>query len=379
MTVATIQEYLNAAGQKRYEVRYRKPDHSSSRKRGFKTKRDATEYLHEQQALMNRGQFIDETLGKITVATLAGPWLKSKQSVRKASTYKSLESSWRNQVEPVWGSRRINGIRKSEVQTWVAAMAQTLSATSVIRAYGILLALLDVAVNDRRIPNNDARGIEDIPRKAAKRRAYLSIDQVDALAAEAGDHGTLVLTLAYTGLRWGEATALRLRDFDALRRRLNVSENAVDVNGTIITGTPKTHVMRSVPVPQFLVELLARECEGKTQEGRIFGDGVGFVRQPTSGRGWFESAVRRCQEHDATFPRVTPHDLRHTAASIAISKTKNPKLVQRMLGHKSAAMTLDTYADLFDDDLDALGIELDDARSVSKRGPEASQRAKKNP
>ena len=379
MTLATIQEYLNAAGQKRYEVRYRKPDHSSSRKRGFKTKRDATDYLHEQQALMNRGQFIDETLGKVTVSTLAGPWLKSKQSVRKASTYKSLESSWRNQVEPVWGSRRINGIRKSEVQTWVATMSQTLSATSVIRAYGILLALLDVAVNDRRIPNNDARGIEDIPRKAAKRRAYLSIDQVDALAAEAGDHGTLVLTLAYTGLRWGEATALRLRDFDALRRRLNVSENAVDVNGTIITGTPKTHVMRSVPVPQFLVELLARECEGKNQEGRIFGDGVGFVRQPTSGRGWFESAVRRCQDQDATFPRVTPHDLRHTAASIAISKTKNPKLVQRMLGHKSAAMTLDTYADLFDDDLDALGIELDDARTGSKRGPEASQRAKKNP
>ena len=53
----------------------------------------------------------------------------------------------------------------------------------------------------------------------------------------------------------------------------------------------------------------------------------------------------------ADIERLTPHDLRHTAASLAISSGANVKAVQRMLGHKSAAMTLDTYADLFDDDL----------------------------
>lgn len=56
--------------------------------------------------------------------------------------------------------------------------------------------------------------------------------------------------------------------------------------------------------------------------------------------------------------RLVPHDLRHTAASLAISAGANVKAVQKMLGHGPAAMTLDVYADLFDDDLDAVGDAL---------------------
>lgn len=63
-------------------------------------------------------------------------------------------------------------------------------------------------------------------------------------------------------------------------------------------------------------------------------------------------------------PVVTPHDLRHTAASLAISAGANVKAVQRMLGHSSAAMTLDRYADLFEDDLDSVADALDAARAV---------------
>lgn len=67
---------------------------------------------------------------------------------------------------------------------------------------------------------------------------------------------------------------------------------------------------------------------------------------------------------DPTFGRVTPHDMRHTAASLAISAGANVKAVQRMLGHASAAMTLDTYADLFDDDLDHVAEALGRARGL---------------
>jgi len=58
---------------------------------------------------------------------------------------------------------------------------------------------------------------------------------------------------------------------------------------------------------------------------------------------------------------LTPHELRHTAASLAISSGANVKAVQRMLGHASAAMTLDVYAGLFDDDLDGLADRMDEA------------------
>ena len=66
---------------------------------------------------------------------------------------------------------------------------------------------------------------------------------------------------------------------------------------------------------------------------------------------------------------MTAHDLRHTAASLAISAGANVKAVQRMLGHASAAMTLDVYADLFDSDLDAV------AESVAKLWPRAQNEA----
>jgi integrase len=84
---------------------------------------------------------------------------------------------------------------------------------------------------------------------------------------------------------------------------------------------------------------------------------------PSSHESWLSGAVKRCRKADPEFPRITAHGLRHTAASLAISAGANPKVVQRMLGHASAAMTLDVYADLFDSDLDEVAV------TVSKMWP----------
>jgi hypothetical protein len=87
-------------------------------------------------------------------------------------------------------------------------------------------------------------------------------------------------------------------------------------------------------------------------------DDGGHLRRPHSTSGWFAKAVA-----ESGVPRTTPHDLRHTAASLAVSAGANVKAVHKMLGHASAAMTLDIYADLFDDDLGAVAAALDQARS----------------
>lgn len=62
---------------------------------------------------------------------------------------------------------------------------------------------------------------------------------------------------------------------------------------------------------------------------------------------------------------MTPHDLRHTAASLAVSAGASVKAVQTMLGHKSAAMTLDVYSDLFDSDLDDVAARMDAQRGLA--------------
>lgn len=63
--------------------------------------------------------------------------------------------------------------------------------------------------------------------------------------------------------------------------------------------------------------------------------------------------------------RLTPHDIRHTAASLAIASGASVKGVQRLLGHKDAAMTLNVYASLFEDDLDTVSDRLDAAISAA--------------
>jgi hypothetical protein len=120
----------------------------------------------------------------------------------KPSAFSVVETAWRLHVEPTWGNRRLGEIRHSEVQSWLTRFGandgKPRSVTLVLRAYGVLAAILDVAVKDRRIPANPARGVK-LPRRVKKRRSYLSPGQIELLAAESGKHAALVYFLAYTG------------------------------------------------------------------------------------------------------------------------------------------------------------------------------------
>ncbi|TFD48720.1 site-specific integrase [Cryobacterium sp. Hh11] len=363
--MGSITSYSTEDG-KRYRVRYRDPDRNSREKAGFSRKKDAEDYLANITVSALRGEYVNPKTAKSTIADLGDEWI-SNQTHLKPSSYAAQESAWRVHVKPVWGARRVGEITHSDVKNWVTKITPGRSATVVIRAYGVLAAILDVAVLDRRLTTNPARGVK-LPRKAKKKRNYLTAAQVELLAANSGKNATLVYTLAYTGLRWGEATGIRIRSLDTLRRRIFVAENAVWLGARVVVGTPKTHEARSVPYPKFLSEPIALQCEGKNREGLVFGDGVNHQRQSAGHGGWFEHAVKRCQNIDPNFPKITPHDLRHTAASLAISAGANVKAVQRMLGHASAAMTLDTYADLFEDDLDDVSDRLDAARAESVVG-----------
>jgi integrase len=232
--------------------------------------------------------------------------------------------------------------------------AQGAGATTVLRAHGVLSGILAAAVKSRRLAINPAKGVENLPRKTARRHVYLIADDVAALADESGRHRALVLTLAYCGLRWGEAIGLRVRDVEFLRRRLSVHENAVQIGVEHAVGPTKGRKARSVPVPAFVLDELSAQCAGKAPGDLVFpGPDGGYLPRPKSSGGWFAAAVKR-----AKVQSITPHDLRHTCASLAVSAGVNVLALQRMLGHTSAKVTLDTYADLFDDDLDAVAAAL---------------------
>jgi integrase len=252
-----------------------------------------------------------------------------------------------------------------------------LSAGSVRKIHSVLSGVLALAVKDRRIASNPCDGV-NLPRVNPQRRKYLTAAQVadlaDAAATPTGksrgartaetfaQNALVVYVLAYCGLRWGELAALRVSSVDLLRRRFNITESVSDVDGEgLVWTTPKDHETRSVGVPVFLVDALAAHMVGKDREAVLFPSHRGEpLSHRAERRAWFTGAAEAIG-----VPGLTPHELRHTAASLAVSVGANVKAVQRMLGHASAAMTLDTYADLFDDDLDAVAERLDSLARVN--------------
>lgn len=167
-----------------------------------------------------------------------------------------------------------------------------------------------------------------------------------------------------------------MRDVEFLKRRLNVHDNAVQLGVDHAEGLTKSRRQRSVPVPQFVLDDLSVQCQGRAIDELVFGNGGQYQPRPKSTGGWFAGAVKR-----AKVQKITPHDLRHTCASIAISSGMNVLALARMLGHADPSVTLRVYADLFDTDLDAVAVALDTkcAQSVPKRRPSIREETRGRP
>lgn len=213
-------------------------------------------------------------------------------------------------------------------------------------------------MKSKRIAVNPARGV-DLPKQALAGRRYLAVGQVEGLAEAAGAGRDVVLVLAYCGLRIGELAALRRRHVDMLRRRFRIEESVTDVDGAMVWSSPKDHQRRSVPFPRFLTEPLAIRLEGLAEDDLVFpAVRGGALRVRVMRRGWFDAAATA-----AGVEGLTPHELRHTAASLAVSAGASVLSLQRMLGHDKPSTTLDVYSDLFDEDLDGVADRLSEARA----------------
>ncbi|MBW3090393.1 tyrosine-type recombinase/integrase [Bifidobacterium miconisargentati] len=384
--MANIVKYTTSKGEVRYRVRYRKPDGTQTDKRGFKRKKDAENWAAEHVTIAKAtGTFIDPQAGNRLFRDMYESWLSMKKPFWKPSQLETTETSYRTHVGPKWGGRRIGDITNAELQEWVGTLALDRSASVVLRAKGIVSAVLDRAVEDRLIAENPCKGL-DLPRKPVRkeRRVYLPIPRLVRFAEECGkamnlgaERRALVLLLGFCGLRWGEAAGLRREDVDLERGLLTVRHNIVWVRGRPVEGTPKSYEMRNVPMPVIVSDALRPLLAERHAGDRVFSDtGGGPIRMQSvsavrGNRTWWPSALKRLGwEHD-DWP--SPHDLRHTAASIAVHAGANVKALQRMLGHKSAAMTLDVYADLFDSDLMDVSrmvgaaVELECGQNVGKK------------
>ena len=347
--------FVERRAKDRWKARYRGPD-GRERARTFATSKEAHDFLAARTVDLRRGDWTDPKLGQITVGEWGRLWLDRKAARLKPSTAASYRSLLDTCVLPEWERVRLGDVTYHEVDGWVARLSQRLGASRVRKAHVVLSQILDAAVKDGRLSKNPARGV-DLPRLPKREQRFLTQEQVHALAIAAGDYKPMVLVLAYCGLRFGEAAALRVRNVDLMRGRIRVAGSVSEINGQLVWGTPKSHQARTVPLPRFLRDPLAEHMAGKGPEDLVFTspDGTALRNGNFRRRTW-DPAARQ-----VGLDGFTPHDLRHTTASLAVDAGANVKTLQQILGHASAAMTLDVYAGLFDDSIDRLADRLDQA------------------
>jgi len=322
----------------------------------FERKVDAQRWLDQVTASLITGTYIDPVLARVTVGEWGARWLDGHAAI-KLSTKTRYESLLRVHVLPRWGTVPVSAVNVADVEAWLSQLtASGLAASSVRHSYRVLSLILEHAVRAGRLPRNPVKGAS-LPRARRAEKRFLTHAQLQDLAIAAGHDRLIIEVLGYTGLRFGELAALRVCRVDFMRRRLEVAESVTEIQGRAVFGTPKTHHRRSVPFPRSLLEPLTALVAGRDPNELLFtGPGGGMLRVGNFRRRVFDDATRQ-----VGLEGLTPHELRHTAASLAVSAGANVKAVQRLLGHASAAMTLDVYSGLFDDDLDGLAERLDEA------------------
>jgi integrase len=344
-------------GRTRWYARFRTPDGTQQTKT-LARKVDADRFLVEVESSKQHGAFVDARRASLTVGEWADDWLAAQADLAP-TTRNRYAGILSKHVRPRWGQVRLADVTHAEVQRWLTRL--DLAPASVRKVHRVLSMVLAYAVKDGRLALNPAAGVS-LPRLREAEKRFLSHRQVRELADACGDdYRLMVLFLAYTGLRWGEMAALTVGRVDFLRRRALVAESVTPVEGVMTFGPTKGHERREVPIPRFLIDDLARHVEGKSADDLVFtGERGAVMRSGTFRRGALIEAAKAIG-----IPGFHPHELRHTAASLAIASGADVKVVQQMLGHKSATMTLDQYGHLFGDRLDIVADAMDAARAAA--------------
>lgn len=335
-------------------ARYRGPD-GQQHSRSFRRKIDAERWVRSEESKADRGEWVDPSAGALRYGGWSEQWLAGLHGIGP-KTRVGYESLLRSRVLPEFGAIELRRISTARVRTWVAELISGgLSPARVRQALQVLRASLDVAVDDGLIARNPAAKVK-APRVEKRRQMFLTAFDLGHLADEAREYAPLIWFLGWSGLRWGEAVALRVGRVNPKRRRVRVEESATEISGRLVFGPTKTHETRTVIVPRFVITRLTPLLEGKDSDDLVFtAPGGGPLRHSNFTRRVWKPAVAASGAPDD----LVVHDLRDTAASLAISTGASIKAVQRMLGHASAAMTLDTYGSLFEEDLEALADRLE--------------------
>lgn len=290
-----------------------------------------------------------------------GGWVRGNGQIASTHILKPVTADIRSAVESeAYALAVTREVGLTTFDSWVEELDDV--AVLVVERYD--RRRTPSGAEDGLIARNPARGVR-LPKEAPKSHPYLTFGELQELVDTIDQRfRTLIVLLSFTGLRIGEASGLKRKHVDFERRRLLVIDANSVTKGKVHEGTTKNNRIRSVPFSEMLEPLLRSALKGKGQDGLVFTMAEGGpIRHDLWRKRYFRPAIEKINaarraEAEATgqtfqsFPKITPHDLRHTTASVAAKSGASVKSIQKILGHSSAKITIDTYIDLFESDVD---------------------------
>lgn len=358
-------------GVTRYVARWTEPDTGTERSKTFDKERDAKNHLLGVGGAIVAGTYVPEAAGKVLFRTFAVEWQDSQRHYA-ASTAIKVKSYLDVHVIPAFGDLPIGSIRKSHVEGFVKGLiAADLSPRYVRNLVVFLRTLFNSAVADGFIAKSPATGVKLPPIPKARVKPPTT-EQVNALVHSVeARYEAAIVTLAGTGLRFGELAGLRVEDVDFLRRSIHVEQQLLRSGAVAL---PKNDSRRTIPLAAHVGDALAAHLAhypavdlGDGQGALVFRNRDGRDVKSCRFRDVFDAAAKLAKLTD-----ITPHDLRHYYASLLIRRGLSVVAVQSLLGHKDASTTLDTYSHLWDDDNDRARDAIEDELGKARRRRVAS-------
>jgi integrase len=343
--------WTSSAGETRTATKYQADyyDRVGRRhRRMFDLKKDAVRWLDEQTASLVTGQWASPQAGKETVRAYGERWLA--RQVLAESTLATYTTVVSNHILPTLGPMRMDLVARDDVQLLVKEWLATAAPSTVHARYLILAIMFRAAVKDRVLPTTPCVDIK-LPRLPAKSSLVpISTDMVRAVREAMMPRYRLFVTLgAGTGMRRGEILGLTLDRiaFDFRTIRVDRQLARTSTYGTPVFGLPKTPAStRTIPVGDVVVAAIREHLAefGRHESGLLFTTEAGNFPGTSTMQGAWQKAARRVGT------TATPHDLRHYFASAQIRGGQSIKVLQALLGHKSAVETWDTYGHLMGDE-----------------------------
>ena len=363
-----------ADGRWQVHVRYTDDKHVSRRSTVYgKTPTEARKKAKAIRDRVAKGKPARDA--RVTVSTFTETWISAAlaASDRKRNTKVLYAGVARKHIiGSALGQTGLDKLRPMHIESWIVELrAKGLSESTVRSAYTILRAVLDTAVRDEAMGTNPAAAIRR-PKVTSKEASYLTVEQVRVLlgAAEGSRYQPVFRLLVNTGLRRGEALALRWTDVDLANHLLRVRGTLARLDGDLVVTDTKTaksnRVIHMTPTTESILRTAKASQSADrlragsiwTQTGYVFTTETGQPCDPRNALRALKSAASK-----AEMPGIGLHTLRHSAASVMLSGGVPLKVVSEILGHASIAITGDIYGhvspDVSRDALDGLSVALD--------------------